>query len=119
MFNFMNRHPERTQNNQRVDGSCRLHAGRGPKGYNRPDEMIYEEACEILSRRDDIDATDIEIEVKDQKIRLHGRVPTKKMRRLAEDSVEGIRGVKDVQNDVKVVSPTDQHLQTTLTTGVY
>lgn len=74
------------------------HTGRGPKGYKRLDENIYEDVCEVLSLSGDIDASDIEVEVKDGCVFLKGTVADREVKRLAEYEIEHIPGVQDVQN---------------------
>ncbi len=74
------------------------HSGRGPKGYKRMDENIYEDVCEVLSASRDIDASNIEVEVKDGCVYLRGSVDDRQTKRLAEEAIEYISGVQDVQN---------------------
>jgi len=78
------------------------HTGRGPKGFQRTDERIREEAHEWLTRHPEIDATDVEIEVKDGEVTLTGIVDSRCSKRLAEDLVENIFGVKQVHNQIRV-----------------
>lgn len=77
------------------------HFGKGPKNWQRSDERIREEACEALYRSYDVDASDIEVEVKDGCVFLRGTVDTRQTKKLAEDVVENISGVKDVQNQLR------------------
>lgn len=76
--------------------------GRGPKGYKRSDERIREEVCEILYMHPDIDASEIEVDVKEGIVLLSGTVDSRSTRRLAEDVIERCSGVVDVQNRLKV-----------------
>jgi hypothetical protein len=78
-------------------------AGRGPKGYTRTDERIREDVCDRLSIDDDIDASEIEVQVKDGEVTLEGTVPTRSMKHQAEDLVEELPGVKDVHNRLRVM----------------
>lgn len=78
------------------------HAGRGPKGWTRPDARIYEDVSEQLSRHHEIDASDIEVVVANGEITLTGTVDERRMKRLAEDVAEGISGVKDVHNHIRL-----------------
>jgi osmotically-inducible protein OsmY len=80
------------------------HRGRGPVGYQRSDDRIWELVCEALTDNDYIDATAIEVTVKDGEVTLAGTIPERYMKRLAEDCVEDISGVGDVQNQLKVGS---------------
>ncbi len=72
--------------------------GRGPKGWQRPDERIREDVNERLTDNPYIDATDIEVQVKDAEVTLTGTVEDRTAKRLAEDIAESISGVRDVQN---------------------
>lgn len=78
------------------------YAGRGPKGYKRSDERIHEEVCEVLTRHPEVDASEIEVRVKDGEITLTGTVEDRRQKRLAEDAIEDLPGVRDVNNQVRV-----------------
>jgi len=78
------------------------HAGRGPKGYQRSDERIREEINERLTQHPDIDATEIEVVVQGGDVTLTGTVDHRHSKRLAEDVAEGVSGVKDVHNQIRV-----------------
>lgn len=81
------------------------HAGKGPKGYTRSDEKIKNEIEEKLYHDSFIDATDIEVSVKDGEVTLKGKVENKQSKRRAEDFAENITGVHDVSNQLKVNQP--------------
>lgn len=76
--------------------------GRGPKNYQRSDERIKEEICEMLTRHSAIDADEIDVEVKDGEVTLTGSVSERRMKHLAEDAAEQCYGVKDVVNNIRV-----------------
>lgn len=76
--------------------------GRGPKGYQRSDERIHEEVCEALTYHPDIDASEIEVMVNTGQVTLKGTVENRQMKRMAEECVESISGVKDVENQLRV-----------------
>lgn len=76
--------------------------GRGPKNYQRSDERIREEICERLTMDHDVDATDVEVAVNGGVVTLTGTVHERHAKRIAEDLSESVRGVKDVQNNLKV-----------------
>lgn len=76
--------------------------GRGPKNYQRSDERIREEVCERLTMDHDVDASDIEVTVNGGVVTLSGSVHERYAKRTAEDICESVRGVKDVQNDLRV-----------------
>ncbi|HWU89870.1 MAG TPA: BON domain-containing protein, partial [Kofleriaceae bacterium] len=78
------------------------HRGKGPQGYMRSDERIRENVCEALSDDDNIDATSIEVTVRNGEVTLTGSIDDRATKRLAEDVVEHVPGVKDVQNQLKV-----------------
>jgi hypothetical protein len=80
------------------------HAGRGPKGFRRSDERIKEEVCERLTRSDDVDATNIEVQVNDATVILTGTVDDRHSKRIAEDIATDVWGAKDVQNQLRVES---------------
>ncbi|HEX2562008.1 BON domain-containing protein [Phenylobacterium sp.] len=78
------------------------HRGRGPKGYKRSDERISEEVHRRLTDDPWVDATHIEVEVKNCEVTLSGNVSDREERRRAERCVEDIWGVTHVQNNLRV-----------------
>ena len=76
--------------------------GRGPKNYQRSAERIREDVCERLTVDDDIDASDLEIEVNGATVRLSGTVHDRMEKRLAEDIAESVLGVRDVENHIRI-----------------
>jgi osmotically-inducible protein OsmY len=78
------------------------HRGKGPAGYMRSDERIREMVCEALADDHHVDATNIEITVKSGEVVLSGTVDDRQQKRMAEDIVERVSGVKDVQNQIRV-----------------
>jgi hypothetical protein len=89
---------------QRIKHWLQGHRGKGPSGYQRSDERIRENVCEALSDDDRVDASNIEVTVKNGEVTLSGLVPDRETKRLAEDCVENLSGVKDVQNNIRVMS---------------
>ena len=81
------------------------YTGRGPRNYQRSDERIREEVCERLAHHPDIDATDIDIRVQSGEVTLEGHVTDRWAKRWAEDVAEGIFGVKEVHNQIRVNQP--------------
>ena len=77
-------------------------SGKGPKGWKRSDDRIEEDINERLTMHPEIDATEIQIEVKNGEVTLRGVVEEKHAKRIAEDIVESVSGVKDVQNQIRV-----------------
>ena len=88
------------------------HAGRGPKGYVRSDERIREDVCERLTYDPDVDASDIEVSVSDCEVTLAGTVASRHEKRRAEDCAEGIRGVRDVRNNLRIEPRTGEAAET-------
>jgi len=76
--------------------------GMGPKNYKRSDSRIEEEVNDALVDDAFIDATNIEVKVKDGEVTLEGAVEDRMAKRRAEDLSANIRGVKDVHNHLKV-----------------
>jgi osmotically-inducible protein OsmY len=77
-------------------------AGKPPKGYRRSDERIREDVCDLLMRRPEIDASDVDVQVKDGEVTLTGTVTERHMKRVIEDIAEDVLGVDDVHNQIKV-----------------
>ena len=75
---------------------------RSPKGYERSDERIREDVCETLVRHAEVDPSEIEVKVLQGEVTLSGTVDESRSRRLAEEIVEGLPGVKDVRNEIRV-----------------
>lgn len=75
--------------------------GKGPKGWKRSDERIKEDVNEALFKSYAVDATDIEVDVQDGVVYLRGNVHARGDKREAEDCVEHIPGVVDVQNQLR------------------
>ena len=81
-------------------------AGRGPKGYRRPDPQIQEDIGERLMWDDDIDASEVEVEVRDGVVLLTGTVQDRRDRWRIEDVAEQVRGVREVTNRIKLARST-------------
>jgi hypothetical protein len=84
------------------------HVGKGPKGYQRSDDRILEDANHALERHPSIDATEIEVVCQSGELILRGTVETRDEKRLAEQAVEDLAGVKDVRNELRVQSKSQQ-----------
>jgi hypothetical protein len=76
--------------------------GRGPKGYQRSDERIREDVCDLLTENVDLDASDVQVTVIACEITLQGSVPSRQDKRLAEDLAESVSGVRNVHNQLRV-----------------
>ena len=76
--------------------------GRGPKSYRRSDVRVSEDVSERLMRDPRIDASDIEVRVENGTVTLSGTVEDRDTKWLAEDVVEDVSGVREVENQLKV-----------------
>jgi hypothetical protein len=79
---------------------------RGPKGYKRADERIREEICDRLLGETGIDASEIDIQVKNGEVMLSGTVQHRDDKRRVEDLVDRVLGVKDVHNQLRKAATT-------------
>lgn len=66
------------------------------------DPRIREDAFERLTHDNDVDATDMEVSVLDGVVTLNGTVSDRDQKRRAEDILETIVGVREVQNNLRV-----------------
>jgi hypothetical protein len=78
------------------------HAGRGPQGYQRSDSRIEEDACERLTHHGMLDASGIQVQVNNGEVTLTGTVESRQAKRMAEDILDSISGVRDVNNQLRV-----------------
>jgi osmotically-inducible protein OsmY len=76
--------------------------GRGPKGYVRADPTIREDACVRLMHFGHVDATNIEVRVERGEVTLDGWVADRQQKRFAEQLVDGVPGVIDVHNRLRL-----------------
>jgi hypothetical protein len=70
--------------------------GRGPVG--RADERIREDVCDGLARLAVIDASAIDVQVHEGEVTLSGAIEDGRMKRMAEDVVRSVSGVRQVHN---------------------
>ena len=82
-------------------GGRQSYAGRGSKNYRRSDARIEEEVHEVLMRHHEIDATDVDVRVENGEVTLTGEVEDRRSKRLAEEIVERLPGVRDVHNELR------------------
>lgn len=68
------------------------------------DARIYEQVCKKLLNDRWIDASEIEVEVKNGVVVLKGLAPDREMKRLAEKCIENTPGVSDVFNLISLSS---------------
>jgi hypothetical protein len=78
------------------------HRGRGPRGYRRSDDRIREDVNDRLTDDPYIDASEVEVAVKDCEVTLTGWVRQRGDKRRAEDIAERVSGVQHVQNNLRV-----------------
>jgi hypothetical protein len=78
------------------------HSGRGPQGYQRSDARIEEDVCEHLTHHGMLDATGIQVRVENGEVTLAGTVESRQAKRLAEDILDSISGVRDIHNQLRV-----------------
>ena len=90
------------------------HRGKGPKGYKRSDSRIQEDANDRLADDGSVDASDIEVSVKDGEVTLSGFVTDRWEKRRAEDCVDGVSGVNHVQNNLRVRTSGEGQTQTSI-----
>lgn len=78
------------------------HRGKGPKNYTRSSHRIKDDAAERLMEDSLVDASNIEIHVKDNGLVLSGTVNSLFEKHRAEELVENVSGIKEVQNNLRV-----------------
>ena len=76
--------------------------GMGPQSYKRSDERIREDIFEHLTDSHIIDARSILVDVNQGNVTLSGTVSERRMRYAAEDLVERIGGVANINNQLRV-----------------
>lgn len=79
------------------------HSGRAPKSYKRTDDRIQEDIYERLTSCD-IDCTDITCNVKDGEVSLSGTVQDRRNKFDIEHIADGVTGVRDINNQIRVDS---------------
>jgi osmotically-inducible protein OsmY len=78
------------------------HRGKGPKGYTRSDDRIREDVHDRLADDSYVDASDIEVKVENGDVVLTGNVTDREQKRRAEDLIESLSGVRNVENRIHV-----------------
>jgi osmotically-inducible protein OsmY len=99
---FEPRYPEHAIDEARDERRFGQHRGRGPKNYTRPDERIKEDISDRLCDDPFIDASEIDVAVKEGEVTLNGKVAQRFDKRRAEDIAEEVSGVKHVQCNLRV-----------------
>jgi osmotically-inducible protein OsmY len=83
------------------------HRGKGPRNYKRSDSRIKEIVSDMYCEHPYLDASDIEVEVKDSDVILSGRVNDKFAKRLAAHLAEEVTGVGNVENRLRIADSAD------------
>ncbi len=89
------------------------HSGYGPANYTRSDERILEDSCDRLTRDWAVDARNVQVTVQNGEVTLDGTVPSRSQKRRAEDCVDDVSGVSNVQNNLRVQAGSQQSAQGT------
>jgi len=87
---------------RRVDKINGPHKGKGPKDYRRSEDRIREDVCDRLADDDYVDASNINVQIQNDEVVLSGTVNSREEKRRAEDVVESIFGVRNVENRIRV-----------------
>ncbi|WP_439686033.1 BON domain-containing protein [Cupriavidus oxalaticus] len=74
----------------------------GPRNYRRDDDRIHDEVCNRLARDDELDVSDVEVRVQEGVVTLEGKVNERRTKYDIEDIAEGVFGVQDVINHIRV-----------------
>lgn len=85
--------------------------GRGPRGYQRSDDLIREDVVDRLTQDGRIDARNIDVQVESGAVRLNGTVNSRQEKYLADDDAWLAPGVRDVQNKIKVLKANKEPAQ--------
>lgn len=85
----------------RMDDQRERPRGKGPKSYRRSDERIREDVNDQLSEGY-LDASEIEVTVVDAVVTLSGTVNSRSDKRRAEDIADDVKGVRNVENRLRV-----------------
>jgi hypothetical protein len=78
-----------------------------PARYRRPDERILDDVWHRISTAA-IDPQDVEVEVNNGVVTLSGRVSTRFEKRIVEDIADGVFGVQEVHNHLRLARATGE-----------
>jgi hypothetical protein len=73
-----------------------------PPPETRHDDRIHDDVCDRLSLSEEVDASQIEVEVQAGSVTLTGNVENRRMKQLASDIAEAVPGVSSVHNRLHV-----------------
>ncbi|SLN65712.1 periplasmic protein [Roseivivax jejudonensis] len=82
-------------------------SGVGPRNYKRSDSRIAEDVNDDLTGDPTLDASDIEVTVRDCEVTLDGHVRSRRDKRRAEDWADHVIGVVHVQNNLRIRDSSD------------
>lgn len=82
-------------------------AGRGPRGWRRPDADVLDDLCERIVRAG-IDASQVSIEVEEGQVWLAGPVESARVRAAIELLAARVPGVRGVHMDVAFAHAEDE-----------
>lgn len=80
------------------------YSGRGPRSYQRSDTRIEEDVNDRLTAHPGIDASEVNVSVRNGEVTLTGTVDSRSQKRIAEDVAESVPGVTDVHNQLRTAS---------------
>jgi hypothetical protein len=83
------------------------YSGIGPKGFRRSASGLKERICERLESAGDIDASDVDVQVENDEVTLTGTVRDRRQKRLVEDCVESVYGIRDIHNQLRVAGKSE------------
>ncbi|HEU4581108.1 MAG TPA: BON domain-containing protein [Polyangiaceae bacterium] len=83
-------------------GPTSKNRNRGPLNYRRSDARIAEDINDRLLLDEEIDPSAMSVQVRDGAVILQGMVETRFEKRLAERIADGVAGVTDVENQLKI-----------------
>ncbi len=78
------------------------YTGMGPTDFTGTDEWITDQINQRLMIHGYLDARDINVSVEDGIVTLTGSVDSRKAKRMAEDTVDSVLGVIDVNNELRI-----------------
>jgi osmotically-inducible protein OsmY len=85
-----------------IESHMKNYSGIGPKGYKRSDAVLEEEIVRRLTHHPNIDASAVNVVVKNNVALLSGVVFDREDKFTIEDVIDDIHGIDDLKNDIKV-----------------
>lgn len=97
-------------------------AGAGYPGYSwtappetRHDDRIHDDICDRLSISEEVDASEVVVEVQAGNVTLTGTVENRHMKQVARDIAESVPGVSSVHDRLHVEQPLLEEIKEKLT----